>query len=194
MFSDAFVYAFDHAMIYEIGAWFDPTDAEVILGACATPAQKKKVGYVNIKEDTGGLTKYGIAQNANLEVDVQNLTLVQAMDVYYNKYWLAGRCDKLINPAVTIFQFDMTVNHGLSRAAKILQQACGVVADGVLGPKSLAAANAADPAKLIKEMSAIREARYHAIVKANATQAKFLKGWLRRNDEVTKYALEKLNA
>ncbi len=194
MFSDAFVFAFNHAMLYEVGAWFNANDPEVISGACATPAQKKKVGYVNIKEDTGGLTKYGVAQNANPEVDVQNLDLAKTMEVYFTKYWTAGQCHKLINPAVTIFQFDMTVNHGLGRAAKILQQACGAVADGVLGPKTLALANAMDPTKLVKEMSSIRAARYHSIVQANASQAKFLKGWLRRNDEVTAYALEKLSS
>jgi len=191
MASDAFKYAFAHAMIYEIGAFFNIDDPEVIAGLCETKEQKKKVGYVNIKEDTGGLTKYGVAKNANPEIDIQNLDLAGAMEVYERKYWNVAKCEQLVSP-VSIMHFDCAVNMGTGRAAKFLQTAVGVEPDGAIGPKTIAAVNCTDPKVVIEKYAAAREARYNAIVAANASQAKFLKGWLRRNDEVKQYCLGKL--
>jgi len=188
MASDAFKAAFAHAMIYEIGAFFNVNDPETIAGLCETGAQKKKVGYVNIKEDTGGLTKYGVAKNANPEVDVQNLDLAGAMEIYERKYWIAAKCDQLQSP-VSIMHFDCAVNMGVGRAAKFLQAAAGVTVDGAIGAKTIAAVDCTDPKVIIERYAAAREARYNAIVAANPSQAKFLKGWLRRNDEVKQYCL-----
>lgn len=184
--------AFHHAMIYEVGAFWDPTDPDVISGACQTSAQRRKVGYVNIPEDTGGLTKYGIAQNHNQSVNVHALDLKGAMEVYFKNYWLPSKCHQITIP-IKIFHFDASVNHGVGRAAKFLQHCVNVVADGVIGPITLAAVNKREPVELIKALSSVRSDFYHSIVKNNPSQAKFLKGWLRRNDEVTQYSLESLN-
>lgn len=191
-FTPEFEAAFHHAMIYEVGAFWDPSDPEVISGACETAAQRKKVGYVNIPEDTGGLTKYGVAQNPNPSVDVQNLDLKGAMEVYFKNYWLPSKCN-LITIPIKIFHFDAAVNHGVGRAAKFLQQAVGVVVDGAIGPVTLAAVNKQEPAELIKKLSTARSDFYHSIVQNKPSQAKFLKGWLRRNNEVTQYSLESLS-
>lgn len=191
MFDEAFRSAFAHSMIYEIGAFFDPNDPEVIAGACETKAQKKKVGYVNIKEDSGGLTKYGVAQNANPEIDVQNLDLAGAMEVYERKYWKLAKCDKLPSP-VSLMHFDIAVNMGVGRAAKLLQIAVGVNPDGVIGPMTLNAVNCTNPRVILEKLSKAREDRYNSIVANNPSQSKFIKGWLRRNDEVTQYCLSKL--
>lgn len=191
MATDAFKAAFAHAMLYEIGAFFNVNDPEVIAGLCETKEQKKKVGYVNIKEDTGGLTKYGIAKNANPEVDVQNLNLAGAMEIYERKYWNVAKCEQLVYP-VSIMHFDCAVNMGVGRAAKFLQQAVGAVQDGIIGPKTIDAVNCTNPAVVIEKYAAAREARYNGIVAANPSQAKFLNGWLRRNNEVKQYCLDKL--
>lgn len=182
--------AFEHSMLYEIGPWFDPTDPETISGACATPAQQRKVGYCNVPGDSGGLTKYGVAQNYNKNVDVQKLDLAGAKKVYLDSYWVLSRCNSIEIP-IHLFYFDMVINMGLSRAAKILQEAVGVTADGIIGNITLAAVNSvSDVASLIEKMNDIRVARYHAIVKAKASQQKFLKGWLRRTNEVRTAALQ----
>lgn len=180
--------AFNHGMLYEIGPWFDPDDQETKDGACSTKAQQRKVGYCNVAGDTGGLTKYGIAQNYNKGVDVQNLNLEGAKNVYRDAYWIPSHCDEIHIP-IHLFYFDMVINNGLGRAAKILQQAVGAVVDGNIGPVTINKVNGSDAKTVIEAMAKIRTERYRAIVAANSTQEKFLKGWLRRTEEVRVAAL-----
>jgi len=188
-----FIIALNHAMLYEVGPWFDANDPDTIVGNTGTPQLNRKCGFVNIAGDAGGLTKYGIASKDNPTVDIANLTLAQAQQIYHDSYWLVGHCDKISSSPVTIFQFDMVVNNGAGRAAKILQQAAGVTVDGNVGPATLAAVNAMDPATLINSLSAIRTARYNTIVQNDPSQARFLDGWLRRTNEVTTYALAQIS-
>jgi lysozyme family protein len=190
-FTKDFIVAFNHAMLYEIGPWFDANDADTIAGKIDTPLQRRKCGYTNIVGDNGGVTKFGIAQNKNPNVDVPNLDLNTAMQVYFNGYWVQGACDRITIP-ITIFQFDMCVNNGISRAGKILQQAVGATIDGNVGPATLAKVNQQDSETLVKSLSVIREDRYKTIVQNDPSQAKFLAGWLRRNTEVTQFSLAQL--
>lgn len=183
--------AFHHAMLYEVGAFWDAQDDDVIAGNFATREQRKKVGYVNIPQDRGGETKYGIAQKANLRVSVRDLDLYGAMDVYFHEYWLPGKCDRLPYP-LTIMHFDGCVNHGVGRAAKFLQTAIGVEADGVIGDFTLQTVAEQDQASIIQSISALRTEFYHNIVKRNPSQKIFLNGWLRRINEVTEYTLNAL--
>jgi|SRR5579859_1430226 len=187
-----FTTALNHVMLYEVGPWFNTNDPDTIAGTTGTPQLDRKCGFVNIAGDAGGVTKYGIASADNPGVDVANLTLTQASQIYQEKYWLAGHCDKISSGPVTIFQFDMIVNNGGGRAAKILQQAAGVTVDGSIGPGTLAAVNALDPATLINSLSTIRAARYNAIAQNDPSQARFLAGWLRRCTEVTQFALAQI--
>lgn len=185
-FPREFIYAFDHSMLYEVGPWWNPNDPDVIRGACATKDQRRKVGYVNIAQDRGGLTKYGIAKNANPDVDVQNLDLSGAMDVFFRKYWLASKSDKIPFP-IQIMHYDAAVNHGVGRATKMLQQAVGAKQDGIIGPATLARVNAMSPAQLAEALNKIRVDRFNAIVRNDPSQKIFLRGWLRRADEVYRF-------
>lgn len=181
--------AFNHGMLYEVGPWFDPTDKETIAGLCDTKAQQRKVGYCNIVNDKGGETKFGVAQNYNKNVNVRTLTLEGAKNVYKDAYWKPSRCSDITIP-IHLFYFDTVINMGLGRAAKILQEAVGVKADGAIGNVTLTAVNKTINARgLVEAMANIREQRYHAIVAADPSQKKFLNGWLRRNAEVKQAAL-----
>lgn len=188
---EAFLYAFNHAMIYEVGAFWNPDDPDVQQGRIETREQRRKVGYVNIPQDRGGETKYGIAQKANPEVNVRNLDLRGALDVYEHKYWRAGFCDRLSYP-LSIIHFDGCVNHGVSRACKFLQRAAGVTEDGIIGRMTLAAVEARGQEQMIRRISDIRRNFYQQIVDRNPSQRIFLNGWMRRIDEVTEYTLSKL--
>lgn len=191
MYQDDFVDAFNHAMLYEVGAFWNPTDQDVIAGNLDTREQRKKVGYVNIPSDRGGETKYGVAQKANPNISVYDLDLDGAMNVYFNQYWLRGSCDKLTYP-ITLIHFDGCVNHGIGRANKFLQRAVGAVEDGQIGPATLRAINSMDAEILIKRLSKIRADFYNAIVQRDPSQQMFLKGWMRRIDEVTDFTLKSL--
>lgn len=190
-FPPEFENAFNHAMLYEVGAFWDPTDPDVIDGRIATREQRRKVGYVNIPQDRGGETKYGVAQKANPDVPVRDLNLYGAQAVYFYKYWLVGKCDRMPYP-LTIIHFDGCVNHGPSRAARFLQSAAGVEADGVIGNQTLQAIAEQDQATIIQNIAAARTQFYHDIVARNPSQQIFLNGWLRRITEVTDYTLAAL--
>lgn len=188
-FPEDFEKAFNHAMLYEVGGFWNPKDPDVISGAYVTREQRKKVGYVNIPADRGGETKYGIAQNANTDIVVRNLNLAGAMKVYYERYWLTGYCDKLPYP-VTVIHFDGCVNHGVRRACRFLQKAVGVEQDGIIGPATLRAVAAKSRKDIIQDISNYRADFYLAIVRNNPSQKMFINGWMRRINEVTAYTLE----
>lgn len=186
--NEAFTKAFNHAMLEEVGQHWDPNDPDVIQGLINTRQQKRKVGYVNIKQDRGGETKYGIAQNTNPNISVRDLDIDAAMEVYLVDYWIKGKCDRLPY-AVALIHFDGCVNHGVVRANRILQQAVGVDIDGVVGNQTLSAVNEMPQQDLIQAISNIRTDFYHAIVQRDSTQSIFLNGWLGRISRVTDFSL-----
>lgn len=132
-------------------------------------------GYVNNPADPGGATKYGISQRSYPSIDIASLTLDQARAIYQRDYWDACRCDAL-TPAVAGLLFDAAVNQGAGWAVRALQSALGVATDGAIGPKTLAAAEAADPATLHATIGWLRESRYRQL----ADFSTFGHGWIVR--------------
>src|SRR5438477_12515974 len=92
--------------------------------------------------DPGGLTKYGIDQPSQPNVDIRNLTEDEAKDIYYNDYYLGSGADKLPDGIATIV-LDISVNNGKGRAIKILQGAVLAAVDGALGPEPIGLVDAA---------------------------------------------------
>lgn len=88
--------------------------------------------------DPGGATRWGIAQTFHPELDVLSLTRDDAVDLYWREYWIPARCSHMPE-IVAIAHFDHAVNRGVARANESLQTVVGADADGVLGPKSMAA-------------------------------------------------------
>jgi lysozyme family protein len=120
---------------------------------------KHEGGYVNDPRDPGGETKYGISQRAFPGLDIKNLTVEQAGEIYRAQYWLRIRGDEL--PAgIGLLAFDMAVNMGCTAAVKALQRAVGASPDGVLGPRTLHALAASSEADVIRQMGQIRAAQY----------------------------------
>ena len=178
------------AMGSEIGPHFKLDDA-CRAGRIDTPENRKKCGYVNDPLDTGGLTKYGIAQNKNPGVDVENLTWQDALRIYETEYW--DKCGaEFLPPAIALAHFDCAVNLGVSQAGKILQRAVGAEPDGAVGPKTLALALDKDPLNLLHSILAGRRAFYYKLVERKPAQGRFLQGWLNRVDKVEKTAKERL--
>lgn len=189
MYTPAFEFAIDHAMLYEVGGHWKLTP-EVEAGLIGTREQRRAVGYVNDPFDRGGETKFGVAKKANLDLNITTLTWAQAKDVYYRRYWLEGRCDRL--PArVAVLHFDGCVNHGVRRASLYLQQAVGAHADGVIGPMTIRAVQAADEFVTCQRICDLREQFYKNIVARDSTQGRFLRGWLRRITEMRDFVGDK---
>lgn len=183
--TDIFNSAVEHVMTYEVGSNFQLT-LDVEAGLIDTRAQRQAVGYTIDPTDRGGETKFGIAKNANPDTDIASLTWNDAKDIYYQKYWLATKCDQLPDN-VAILAFDTSVNNGVSRASKFLQRAVNVQDDGIIGDGTIDAVNNVDPSDICSNICDQRENFYRAIVKAHPEQSKYLNGWLRRVNEMREF-------
>lgn len=149
-------------------------------------------GFSEDPRDPGGETKFGITRGtlghwlgrpASVD-DVRTLAPEVAADIYRHQYWSVTGCDQL--PAgVDLIVFDSAVNQGTTIAGRLLQQACGVSVDGIVGPRTIAAAKAKPPMQLILSISAYRNERYLG----TANFDHFGKGWLRRLDSITASAV-----
>jgi len=187
-YSKAFENACSHAMLYEVGGFWDVTNPAVSQGLITTAANRKAVGYVNDPDDRGGETKFGVAKSANPDLNITQLTWEQAESVYFLRYWLAGKCDQL-SARLAVLHFDGCVNHGVTRANQFLQRAAGVNDDGNIGPVTLAKIRTLNETNMLNSVCNQRVAFYKAIVASNPSQAKYLTGWLRRVSEVQAYVL-----
>lgn len=146
---------------------------------------KAEGGYVNHKNDNGGETAFGISKRSYPNVDIKNLTVEKAKDIYYTDFWKTGPYDTLACAPLAEKVFDTAVNAGNSRAFKLLQQAanaCGakLIVDGAIGPKTIAALNSLDGQKVLSAYRTEQANFYKAIVQRDPSQSVFLKGWLAR--------------
>lgn len=66
-------------------------------------------GYSNDPRDPGGETKFGICKKYHPGLDIKNLTIEQAKDIYYKEYWLPAGCNNVPFP-MDICLFDSQVN------------------------------------------------------------------------------------
>ncbi len=140
--------------------------------------------YSNDPDDPGGETKYGISKRKFDKLEISELTLDNAMALYYNNYWNENiekiQCQKLIDKI-----FASMVNVGKNRAVEILQFTmikyynASVKVDGILGPATarmvgrvILHGNQKDFMKLYS----FEIAKYYDEI----GNRKYLKGWLLR--------------
>ena len=131
-----------------------------------------------------GPTKFGIAQRWNPDLDVKSLTRAQAIEVYWERYWLGHRYE-FLPEAIAIKVFDLAVNLGHKTAVTCLQRAlhaCGrrVAIDGVPGTETCGAAEQADRAALMAALRSEAAGEYRLRVAHSADQVVFQGGWLNR--------------
>jgi len=138
-------------------------------------------GYVNDPDDKGLETKYGITKRWYQTIDIPNLTILDAAEIYYKDYWLKNHCSKL-PPHLSIIHFDCSVNQGNYFARKTLQRALGVVVDGLIGEKTIKSAfsNPHQIEDKAIEYTRLRCKRYANLAQKDVSQIKFIKGWIER--------------
>jgi lysozyme family protein len=107
--------------------------------------------------------------------DVRGLTRDEAAEIYRFFYWDALRASEM-PLGVALASFDYAVNSGVPRAVRHLQSILGVKADGVVGPKTLAAVSQADAPDLIRRLT---RARLGFLARL-PTWPVFGRGWRRR--------------
>ena len=166
-------------------------------------------GYVNDPVDPGGATNMGVtlatARRLGLDLtgdgkvtgaDLRRLTRAQVADIYLRDYYERPGIDRL-PAAIQSSVFDMYVNAG-ANAVKILQRLLAdmgldVTDDGVIGPKTIAAAaHAAEvaPHHLADAYAIARRNYYYALADARPASRKFARrrdggkgGWITRAEE-----------
>ena len=141
-------------------------------------------GYVNDPKDLGGETKYGITKRFYPDVDIKNLTIEQATEIYKKDYWDKNKVESLPQILWHIY-FDMCVNMGKRTAVKVLQRAAvnkgkNIEVDGGLGPMTIGALKGVE----LDRVRAFRVKYYVDLITANPEQEKFYLGWFRRATEV----------
>lgn len=166
-------------------------------------------GYVNDPDDPGGATNYGVTigtmRALGLDLnrdgridssDVKALTRAQAQQIFVEHYFRRPRLAELPE-AVQASAFDMYVNAG-ANAVKILQRLVSrmgfaTVADGIVGPKTTAAAREAAeaaPLHLADAYGIARRNYYYALADQRPASRKYARtraggkgGWITRAEE-----------
>lgn len=83
--------------------------------------------------------------------------------------------------------FDCSVNMSGPRANRVLQRALGVVADGVIGPRTLAATQKGLAPEVAKRQIHWRETEYSDLVVMNPRLRPNIDGWLNRTKDLRRY-------
>jgi uncharacterized protein (TIGR02594 family) len=161
-------------------------------------------GFTDEATDAGGPTNWGITlQDARMywkpdatAADVRAMPKEVAVSIFRAKYWDKMHCDELPS-GVDYAVFDFGVNSGVSRAAKFLQNIVGTDQDGEIGPLTIAATIAADPAHVINtlcddRMEFLRNA--HNTTTGEALWPTYGRGWTRRVAGVRARSLELIGA
>lgn len=150
-------------------------------------------GFVNDPVDKGGATNMGVTigtwrsvgydKDGDGDIDVDDLHLLDKEDVIERvlrpHYWNRWRADEILNQSVANILVDWvwaSGTHGIKRPQRIL----GVTADGIVGPKTLAAVNSMDPMELHFRIKNDRIKFIDEICQRDPSQERFRKGWMNR--------------
>jgi lysozyme family protein len=156
-------------------------------------------GYVNDPHDAGGETNLGVTKaawaayisRAVQDGEMKALTIDMVKPFYKKMYWDKMHCDDLPK-GLDYAAFDFAVNAGVGQSSKFIQRTVGAKDDGSIGPATLAAIAKADPRLLLLGFTNQKVLFYRGLVEKNATQEKFLKGWLARATDVENKAMTML--
>ena len=163
-------------------------------------------GFVNDPADAGGATNKGViigtfrqfyGKNVTVE-QLKNITDAQWMHIFKQGYWDRWKADQINSQKIANILVDWVWGSG-KHGIVIPQRILGVVADGIVGEKTLSAVNFADPDQLFdaifqaridffNEITQSSIAKYERKIGRKATEQellkhtnkRFLKGWLNR--------------
>ena len=157
---------------------------------------RREGGFVADPADHGGPTNYGITQvtlsawlgrPATID-DVRGLDKATAAQILRRRYIEEpgfGVLPPVLQPEIV----DIAVNSGPGEAVMLLQRALNdlgfgpLAVDGGLGPRTLSAAGSAcadSPARIVNHLADCRIVFLRHLVERDASQGRFLAGWLAR--------------
>jgi hypothetical protein len=113
-------------------------------------------GYVNDPDDPGGETRFGISKRAYPTLNIKDLTLDQAKEIYRRDYWQKSGAQNMAWPLCLVV-FDTAVNCGVNRAGRMSDVTTGW-----------------------RDMVMERIEYHNALTEKNPALIKFLRGWIKR--------------
>jgi len=148
-------------------------------------------GDVNDPDDPGGHTKYGISKAAYPGVDIANLTIPGAQEIYLRDWWQKYEYKRIDDQRIANRVFWFAVNNRPKNAHRALQRALraagvAVKEDGILGPQTFYAVNhRCNNDVLLAALRSEIAAFYRLFTLARRLKqvprpGKYLKGWLNR--------------
>lgn len=163
-----FEIAIPHTLVWEGGYVFHPADPGGETNRGITDRLDGKVdGLVDIDGDGLG------------DVDIRGLTEEQAKQVYKRRFWTRMQGDKIESQLIANILFDGFVNCGFN-GIKLIQRILNQKDDGIVGPRTLAAINAADELLLYNRYKQARIQYYEDLADRKPALKVFLKGWMNR--------------
>ena len=176
-------------------------------------------GFVNDPADAGGATNKGVTiatwrqvgydKDGDGDIDVADLKKLTDADVRNRvlkpAFWDRWKADRIKSQGVANILVDWVWGSG-KHGIVIPQRLLGVVPDGIVGEKTLAAVNAADPRQLFDTIFEARKkflhditnqsiAKYERKIGRKATNAelkkhtnkRFINGWLNRLEAIKQF-------
>jgi N-acetylmuramoyl-L-alanine amidase len=149
-------------------------------------------GFIDNPNDPGGRTNKGIIQSVYdtyrsrkglSSKDVLNILDIEVSEIYFTMYWKPAQCDLMIL-SLAVVHFDTAVNFGVAGAVMFLQEALGLAADGIFGPKTQALFQSNNNTATANKIITGRIAYRHERVAQNPSQDVFLEGWLNRDNHL----------
>ena len=113
-------------------------------------------------------------------LDVEDLDKPRAREIYFEIYVTDPKFDQVASGSLLELLVDYGVHSAPRRAIKRLQRALSINDDGIIGPFTIARANAADQRAVYADVLAQRCAHLAGILKEDETQLVFARGWFNR--------------
>ena len=155
----------------------------------------RKTGWADDPDDLGGQTMVGVTMATYEEYcrrkGYPKPTTGRLMDLSYNDwksilkmlYWDRWNADEIRSQSIAEIVCDFVWASGV-HGIKVPQDLVGVIPDGIVGPKTLAAVNSRNPRELFDQIKIARFDFIEDICQKRPANNKFKRGWMNRINDI----------
>ena len=155
----------------------------------------RKTGWADAPDDLGGQTMVGVTMATYEEYcrrkGYPKPTTGRLMDLSYNDwksilkmlYWDRWNADEIRSQSIAEIVCDFVWASGV-HGIKVPQDLVGVIPDGIVGPKTLAAVNSRNPRELFDQIKIARFDFIEDICRKRPANNKFKRGWMNRINDI----------